>query len=62
MLKASMPALVISLARINQAQIAQVVRLLSRSELKRRQAAPILPLRARAFGSDRKCRSLPTKG
>jgi NAD+ synthetase len=36
-----------------QAQIARVKRLLARSEFKRRQAAPILRLRARAFGSGR---------
>lgn len=36
-----------------QAQIARVKRLLARSEFKRRQAAPILRLRGRAFGSGR---------
>jgi NH3-dependent NAD+ synthetase len=36
-----------------QAQIARIRRLLARSEFKRRQAAPILRLRARAFGSGR---------
>ncbi len=38
---------------VGKAQIARVKQLLFRSEFKRRQAAPILRLRARAFGSGR---------
>ncbi len=43
----------LSASELGRARIAQVTRLLAQSEFKRRQAAPILRLRPRAFGTGR---------